>query len=83
MAILGVSVVYVIYFGVGLATMLLGLGGFYLGDYLRDDDAGADADPADVDATLTFVRAIGLFVAIVGFGGVLFGGVGLLGVLVP
>jgi hypothetical protein len=79
MAILGVSVVYVIYFGVGLATMILGLGGFYLGDYLGDDDA----DPEDVDAALTFVRAIGLFVAIVGFGGVLFGGVGLLGSLVP
>jgi hypothetical protein len=66
--------IYLTYFAIGVVTTLVGLAGFYLADYLGT----TSDDPEDVDTVATFARAVGLFVAIVGFGGVLFGGVGVL-----
>lgn len=59
---------------IGVVTTTIGLSGFYatdwVGDYISDTD--------EIDPRLTFIRAIALFVAIIGFGGSLFGGVGVL-----
>jgi hypothetical protein len=66
--------IYLTYLGIGVATTFVGLAAFYLADYLGN----TSDDPETVDTMSTFARAIGLFVAIVGFGGVLFGGVGVL-----
>jgi hypothetical protein len=68
--------IYLVYFGIGLAVFLAGMGGFYLVDRVTDPAGEGPDDGAELDSTAALFRSVALFVAIVGFGGVLFGGVG-------
>ena len=70
--------VYLAYSGIGLAVFLLGMAGFYAVDRVTDPEGHGPAGPdgeGEIDTTAAIFRSIALFVAIVGFGGVLFGGV--------